>query len=560
MSTYRKHDLQQHKKSDRIKWIATGIALLLISLTIVGVCLQLFGTGKQKPSEWFKKNDTEQTAPFVDEDENKDGDTATSVRYSTVRTSAAESQSDSAIDYNTLVGDRATVYVTDSGEFDFESFKVANGFLSSYPMQSLTSSLSIQEVKMVVHGAYAGGPNSWADSTYTIENMYYTTVYGANIDNGQIHASNMDKIGIEIHTNISLSPGAFQSYRSQSVLTAVKLFGLSPTYIYKNSVVFFDTYTHFLGAESTTQSNNQPALLFEYTRAASLPADPVKDGHTFVGWFYGTQDEHGSNCRAYGGEPIYYNTNLHAHFRTNTFTVTFDANGGSAVNNLTVDWNTAVTLPTTTRDKHAFKGWFLPNGTQYTNQPIKENTTLTAQWERNVFNVTFNANGGSAVNNTEANLNATVTLPTTTRTGYTLKGWFLPDGTEYTNQPVTSDISLTAQWEIIMCTVTFYVDGEKYDELTVEYGTPLATITEQANAINLQVMSVKASGGAPITSFANAVVSDDVEVQAEIMTGTDKVKNTVKNNKWAILGGVIGGVALLAAVFAIFGSVKRKKR
>ena len=51
-------NFNKHVKSDKIKWIATGIALLFISLIIVGVCLQVFGKGKVKPSEWFKKDET----------------------------------------------------------------------------------------------------------------------------------------------------------------------------------------------------------------------------------------------------------------------------------------------------------------------------------------------------------------------------------------------------------------------------------------------------------------------------------------------------------------------
>ena len=51
-------NFNKHVKSDKIKWIATGIALVFISLIIVGVCLQVFGKGKVKPSEWFKKDET----------------------------------------------------------------------------------------------------------------------------------------------------------------------------------------------------------------------------------------------------------------------------------------------------------------------------------------------------------------------------------------------------------------------------------------------------------------------------------------------------------------------
>lgn len=47
------NDFQRHKKSDKIKWVITGVAFILVFALIVGLCLQLFGNGKQKPSEWF---------------------------------------------------------------------------------------------------------------------------------------------------------------------------------------------------------------------------------------------------------------------------------------------------------------------------------------------------------------------------------------------------------------------------------------------------------------------------------------------------------------------------
>lgn len=57
------NELKRHKKSDKIKWVFTGIAFVLVFVMLIGMCLQFFGTGKQKPSEWFKKPDTEQTMP-----------------------------------------------------------------------------------------------------------------------------------------------------------------------------------------------------------------------------------------------------------------------------------------------------------------------------------------------------------------------------------------------------------------------------------------------------------------------------------------------------------------
>ncbi len=65
------NELRRHKKSDKIKWVFTGIAFVLVAVMLTGVCLQLFGTGKQQPSNWFKKPDTEQTTPVPDDTTDK---------------------------------------------------------------------------------------------------------------------------------------------------------------------------------------------------------------------------------------------------------------------------------------------------------------------------------------------------------------------------------------------------------------------------------------------------------------------------------------------------------
>lgn len=549
-----RNELQRHKRSDKVKWVLTGIMFFLAFIMIAGLILQVFGTGKVKPSEWFKKSDSEQTEQLSDEG----GENATA--HTRVKSMAATLSAESdisaqnTVDYNTLVGDRATIYVTDSGEFDSGSFTSSNGLIESLPMKSLSGDISVKEVKMVMYGAFASGPDSWSNASITVDDNYYSIIYAKSISGGAVNAPNSDgKVGIVISTNIQLSLSAFASYRSNGLLTAVKLFGLSPTYIYKNKVVYLVSYSDLVSAANAAKSNNQPALLFEYTRAASLPADPVKEGHTFVGWYYDS-----AFTRPYNGEPIYYDTVLYAYFRIHKFTVTFDSDGGSSVASQTVNWNTTATLTTPTRDKYAFTGWYLPDGTQYTNQPIKEDTTLTAHWERNVFNVTFDTDGGPSVENMEVTLNSSVKLPTVTKTGYIFKGWFLSDGTEYTNQPVTDDISLTAHWEIQTFTVTFYVDGEVYTTKTVEYGQGLAKVAETAN---LKMLSVRMASGAPITDESGEVlVTEDCAVEAQEMSNTDKVINIIKDNKWAIIGGVAGGVALIVIIAAVCGGAKRKRR
>ena len=222
-----------------------------------------------------------------------------------------------------------------------------------------------------------------------------------------------------------------------------------------------------------------------------LPEDPVKEGYNFVGWYYGTQSEHGNgtSCKAYNGEPIYANTSLHAHFEIKKFTVTYASEGGSTVSPKSVEWNTAAPTPACERVGHNFLGWYLSDGTKYEGQPITENTVLKAHWQLQRF------------------------------------------------------------------TVTFYVEGEEYKSMEVDYGTTFADLAESASNLGLRVRSIASSSGEPIGEF----VSGDISVNADTMGDMDKALNTVKNNTWAIVGGVVGGVVLIAAIGAIVGALRRKR-
>ena len=85
------NEFQRHKKGDKVKWVITGVAFVLVFVMLVGLCLQLFGTGKQKPSEWFKK--PEITQPQTESDV---GELSVSTdRVSSIRLASASALSES---------------------------------------------------------------------------------------------------------------------------------------------------------------------------------------------------------------------------------------------------------------------------------------------------------------------------------------------------------------------------------------------------------------------------------------------------------------------------------
>ena len=134
----------------------------------------------------------------------------------------------------------------------------------------------------------------------------------------------------------------------------------------------------------------------------------------------------------------------------------------------------------------------------------------------------------------------------------------MADGTKYENQPIKENTMLTAQWEIKKYTVTFYVEGVEYDKMTVEYGAQLVQV---ANEVNLKILSISMANGVPsYDDKGELLVTEDCTVDAQEMSNTDKAINTMKENKWAIIGGVAGGVALIAIIAAVCGGKRKRKR
>ena len=120
---------------------------------------------------------------------------------------------------------------------------------------------------------------------------------------------------------------------------------------------------------------------------------------------------------------------------------------------------------------YTFAFWYLgddeQNATAYDfNTPVTENITLTAKWNINKYTVTFNSYGGTPVppaQEVEYGLTATEPATAPTKTGYTFDGWYLGDEKYDFSDAVEQNITLYANWEKNIYTVTYTdgVDGEE---------------------------------------------------------------------------------------------------
>ncbi|MDR2194130.1 MAG: InlB B-repeat-containing protein, partial [Treponema sp.] len=156
-----------------------------------------------------------------------------------------------------------------------------------------------------------------------------------------------------------------------------------------------------------------------------------------------------------------------------SYTVTFNANGGSAVDPQTVKAGEKVTEPQApTKAEHIFTGWYKDAAfnTQwnFATDVVLGNLTLYAEWvdqNTSFYTVTFNAEGGTPEPEQQSIVeNRKAQQPENpTKAGHIFDGWYTDATDEETRwnfavDTVTSNTALYAKWAEAF-TVTFDSNG-----------------------------------------------------------------------------------------------------
>lgn len=260
------------------------------------------------------------------------------------------------------------------------------------------------------------------------------------------------------------------------------------------------SYTHTFNANGG--GTVSPATITKaYNTALGTLPTVSRTGYTFVGWF--------DTSAASGGTQATTTTKVtgtktwYARWSINSYTFTFDKNGGNtpSATTITKEYNTAIgTLPTCTRNAdntytYTFVGWFdtsaSSGGIQLaTTTKVTSNKTWYARWTSTYKNytVTWNGNGGTPSKSSSSfhYNDALGTLPTATRTGYRFKGWSTSKtGTVNvsTTTKVTANVTYYAVWTINSYTWTFDANGGTGDTTkTLNYNATLSTLPTASRA------------------------------------------------------------------------------
>ena len=134
-----------------------------------------------------------------------------------------------------------------------------------------------------------------------------------------------------------------------------------------------------IGAYTVTfqsEGGSEVASQIRANAPAARPADPTKEGYTFIGWYKGESEWDFETPVT----PVTPDLTLTAKWQLNQYTITFDTAGGSEVPSITQDYGTAITAPANpTKTGYTFAGW---DKTIPSTMPAGD-MTITARWTEN---------------------------------------------------------------------------------------------------------------------------------------------------------------------------------
>ena len=163
------------------------------------------------------------------------------------------------------------------------------------------------------------------------------------------------------------------------------------------------------------------------------PDVPSRQGYQFTDWYL-DDTKYDFNADVTG------DMTLTAKWTANSYTITFDTDGGSAIDPITQGYGTTIKAPTApTKTGYTFAGWdrAIP-----ATMPA-ENMTIKANWTVNQYTITFDTDGGSTVAPITQDYGTAITAPEApTKIGYTFAGW----NPEIPATMPAENLTITAQW------------------------------------------------------------------------------------------------------------------
>ena len=213
-----------------------------------------------------------------------------------------------------------------------------------------------------------------ANGSLTLKAYYNRNSYTITFKNeGAVHNTQTLRYGATLATVSNPEQPATQQYTYTFTSWSKEV----PTTMPADNITLIARYLRTTNKYKVTFEDHDKSVLrteyVEYDLDAQAPANPSRIGYNFTGW---------STSFAKVKETLL----VKAMYEINSYTITFNSNGGSNVAAKTQDYDTTVEAPADpTMDGYDFLGWYIDNETFLTafefNKMPANNTTVYANWK-----------------------------------------------------------------------------------------------------------------------------------------------------------------------------------
>ncbi|MFR9582593.1 MAG: InlB B-repeat-containing protein [Rikenellaceae bacterium] len=171
----------------------------------------------------------------------------------------------------------------------------------------------------------------------------------------------------------------FDGWYSNSSLTTVWIFSTaitSNTTLYAKWIADKCTITFDCNGGLEMESQE-----WDYDSNITEPSKPTKTGYTFVGWY---SNQSLTTSWDFSVDVVKGDMTLYAKWDINSYTVTFNSNGGSDVSSQSIVYNTSAEEPASpTKVNYSFDGWYSDSSLTILydfDDKVVDNITLYALW------------------------------------------------------------------------------------------------------------------------------------------------------------------------------------
>lgn len=182
--------------------------------------------------------------------------------------------------------------------------------------------------------------------------------------------------------------------------------------------------------------------------------------------------------KIFGGMVLFIVAALLVGCKSKTVKVTFDSNGGSIVEEVTLKKGALLELPEEPKLLgHKFIEWQL-DGVKFSEEAkVTANITLVAKWGKLKYTITFDSDGGSDVSPLVKEYGEKLTtLPAPTKDNQAFDGWYIGDAKVELPYTVNKNVTLKARWATEEKTVSFYADDVLLEAKVVPHGSSITLL------------------------------------------------------------------------------------